>query len=163
MRFCVDYQQLNSVTKKDTYALTRIDDLLDQLENSCFFSTLELAAGYWQICMAPEAHKKTAFVTHQGLYEFEVMPFGLTNAPAAFQHLMQQLLLHLTPKGGAEFVNVYIDNVIVFSSSLEDHLEHLRKVVCKLMEAGLKLKPSKCHFARGEVEYFGFLVTRDTV
>ena len=93
--------------------------------------------------MAPEAQEKTAFITHQGLYELEVMPFGLTNAPAAYQRLMQQLLLPLNPKVGAEFVNVYVD-VIVFSSSLEDHLEHLRKVVSKLMEAGLKLKPSKC-------------------
>ena len=93
--------------------------------------------------MAPEAQEKTAFITHQGLYELEVMPFGLTNAPAAYQRLMQQLLLPLNPKLGAEFVNVY-DDVIVFSSSLEDHLEHLRKVVSKLMEAGLKLKPSKC-------------------
>ena len=87
------------------------------------------------------------------------MPFGLTNAPAAFQRLMQQLLLLLNPKMGAEFVNVYVDDVIVFSSSLEDHLEHLRKVVSKLMEAGLKLKPSKCHFTMAEVEYLGFLVT----
>ena len=94
--------------------------------------------------MAPEAQEKTAFITHQGLYEIEVMPFGLTNAPAAYQRLMQQLLLPLNPKMGAEFVNVYVDDVIVFSSSLEDHLEHLRKVVSKLMEAGLKLKPSKC-------------------
>ena len=159
MRFCVDYRQLNLVTKKDTYPLPRIDDRLDQLGNARFFSTLDLAAGYWQIRMAPEAQEKTAFVTHQGLYEFEVMPFGLTNAPAAFQRLMEQILLPLNPKHGAEFVNVYVDDVIVFSSSLEDHLEHLCQVVCKIMEAGLKLKPSKCHFARAEVEYLGFLVT----
>ena len=77
--------------------------------------------------MAPEAQEKTTFITHQGLYEFEVMPFGLTNAPAAYQRLMQQLLLPLNPKMGAEFVNVYVDDVIVFSSSLEDHHEHLHK------------------------------------
>ena len=85
--------------------------------------------------MAPEAQEKTAFITHQGLHEFELMPFGLINAPAAFHCLMQQLLLPLNPKMGAEFV----DDVIVFSSSLEDHLKHLRKVVSKLMKAGLKL------------------------
>ena len=139
--------------QSETYPLPRIDDLLDQLGNARFFSTLDLAAGYWQICMAPEAQEKTVFVTHQGLYEFEVMPLGLTNAPAAFQRLMQQILLPLNPKHAAEFVNVYVDEVIVFSSSLEDQLEHLRQVVCKIMEAGLKLKPSKCHFARAEVEY----------
>ena len=158
-RFCVDYRQLNSVTKKDTYPLPRIDDLLDQLGKARFFTTLDLAAGYWQIRMAPEAREKTAFATHRGLYEFEVMPFGLTNAPAAFQRLMQQILLPLNPKHGVEFVNVYIDDVIVFSASLEDHLNHLQQVISKLREAGLKLKPSKCHFARAEVEYLGFLVT----
>ena len=82
--------------------LHRIDDLLDQFGNAHFFSTLE--AGYWQICMAPEAQEKTAFVTHQGLYEFKVMPFGVTIAPAAFQHIMQQILLPLNSKHGAEFV-----------------------------------------------------------
>ena len=87
------------------------------------------------------------------------MPFGLTNAPAAFQRLMQQILLPLNPRHGVEFVNVYVDDIIIFSSSLEDHLNHLRQVVSKLLEAGLKLKPSKCHLARAEVEYLGFQVT----
>ena len=86
------------------------------------------------------------------------MPFGLTNAPAAFQRLMQQILLPLNPRHGVEFVNVYVD-IIIISSSLEDHLNHLRQVVSKLLEAGLKLKPSKCHFARAEVDYLGFQVT----
>ena len=159
MRFCVDYRQLNSLTKKDTFPLPRIDDLLDQLGKAQFFSTLDLASGYWQIRMAPEAQEKTAFVTHRGLFEFRVMPFGLTNAPAVFQRLMQQLLMPLNPKNGVEFVNVYIDDVIVFSSTLEEHLEHLKLVISRLVEAGLKLKPAKCHFARAEVEYLGHLVT----
>ena len=158
-RFCIDYRKLNAVTKKDTHPLPRIDDLLDQLGKARYFSTLDLAAGYWQICMAAESQEKTAFATHRGLYEFTVMPFGLTNAPAAFQRLMQQILLPLNPRDGPEFVNVYIDDVIVFSSTLEEHLDHLHQVISTLMNAGLKLKPNKCHFARKEVEYLGFLVT----
>lgn len=158
-RFCIDYRKLNAVTKKDTHPLPRIDDLLDQLGKARYFSTLDLAAGYWQIRMAADSREKTAFVTHRGLYEFMVMPFGLTNAPAAFQRLMQQILLPLNPSDDPEFVNVYIDDVIVFSPTLEEHLGHLQQVISTLLDAGLKLKPNKCHFAREEVEYLGFLVT----
>ena len=124
-RFCVDYRELNAITKADTFPLPRIDDLLDQLGRSHYFTTLDLASGYWQIKVSPESREKTAFVTPQGLFEFRVMPFGLTNAPAVFQRLMQRVLMGLNPAGGKDFVAVYIDDVLVFSHSLEDHLEHL--------------------------------------
>ena len=114
-RFCVDYRHLNAVTKADTYPLPRIDDLLDQLGCCKFFSTLDLASGYWQIHVDPESQEKTAFVTPQGLHEFKVMPFGLTNAPAVFQRLMQRLLTGLKPPSGPDFVAVYIDDLLVFS------------------------------------------------
>ena len=158
-RFCVDYHHLNSLTKSDTYPLPRIDDLLDQLGQCKYFSTLDLASGYWQIRVARESREKTTFVTPQGLFEFLVMPFGLTNAPAAFQRLMQRVLAGLNPDAGPDFVAVYIDDVLVFSRTVEDHLNHLRAVIQRIMEAGLKLKPSKCHFAQREVEYLGHLVT----
>lgn len=158
-RFCVDYRELNAVTKPDTFPLPRIDDLLDQLSASRYFSTLDLASGYWQIRMDPGSVEKTAFVTPQGLYEFRVMPFGLTNAPGVFQRLMERVLARLNPVDGPDFVVVYIDDVLVFSRTLEEHLEHLRLVIQRIQEAGLKLKPTKCHFIRKEVEYLGHIIT----
>ena len=120
-RFCIDCRHLNVVTKCDTYPLPRIDDLLDQLGHCKYFSTLDLASGYWQIRVAAESREKTAFVTPNGLYEFLVMPFGLTNAPAVFQRLMQKVISGLNPEAGSDFVAVYIDDVLVFSRTIEEH------------------------------------------
>ena len=158
-RFCIDYRELNKVTKADTYPLPRIDDILDQLGRSHYFSTLDLAAGYWQIRVHASSQEKTAFSTPQGLYEFRVMPFGLTNAPAVFQRLMERTLRGLNPDEGPDFVVVYIDDVLVFSRTLEEHLKHLRAVIERLQSVGLKLKPTKCHFVREQVEYLGHLIT----
>ena len=160
-RFCVDYRGLNAVTRADSYPLPRIEDLLDQLGKSTYFSSIDLASGFWQIRMHPDSQEKTAFTTLQGLFEFRVMPFGLTNAPAVFQRLMQQVVTPLNPRAGPDFVSVYIDDILVFSSNLEKHLEHLRIVFKKLAEVGLKLKPSKCRFAQKELEYLGHVVSRD--
>jgi len=125
LRFCVDYRGLSSVTKKDTFPLPRIDDLLDQVGHSHYFSTLDLASGYWQIAMHPDSQEKTAFITHSGLYAFKVMPFGLCNTPSAFQRLMDRVLCGLNPEGGSKFVAVYLDDVLIFSPTLEEHLIHL--------------------------------------
>ena len=124
-RFCIDYRHLNAVTKCDTCPLPRIDYLLDQLGHCKYFSTLDLASGYWQIRVAAESREKTAFVTPNGLYEFLVMPFGLTNAPAVFQRLMQKVISGLNPEAGLDFVAFYIDDVLVFSRTVEEHLWHL--------------------------------------
>ena len=154
-RFCVDYRRLNSVTKMDVYPLPRIDDMLDQLCNNRFFTTLDLATGYWQVKVEASSQEKTAFTTHAGLYEFMVMPFGLCNAPATFQRLMEQVLHGLVGKSCL----VYLDDVLVLGRDLEEHLANTRTVWTRLYQAGLRLKPSKCQLAKEEVEYLGFRVS----
>lgn len=137
----------NEVTK-DTFPLPRIDDLLEQLGQARYFSTFDLATGYWQIQVAPESRAKMAFMAHRGLYKFNVMLFGLTNAPAIFQHLVQEILTGLNSDDGPEFVCAYIDDIIIFSRTLKEHMSHLQLVINCLMEAGLKLNPEKCRFTR---------------
>ena len=152
MRFCVDYHRLNAATKMDVYPLPRVDDQLDLLSRSRYFTTLDLVTGYWQVSMAPESQEKTAFITHSGLYEFTVMPFGLCNAPATFQRLMETVLARTS-------CMVYIDDILVVGKTFEDHLLNLRKVFDRLREAGLRLKPTKCHLAKHQVKYLGYIVS----
>ena len=124
-----------------------------------YFSTLNLASGFWQIRVHPDSQEKIAFVIPQSLLKFKVMPFGLCNDPAVFQRLMQCVLMGFNPAEGPDFVSVYIDDVLVFSRTLKEHLEHLRLVITRLAEANLKLKPIKCRFVCKEVEYLGHLIT----
>ena len=158
-RFCVDYRRLNAKTKMDVFPLPHIDDTLDLLSQTKFFTTLDLASGYWQVQMDSNSQEKTAFVTHSGLYEFCVMPFGLCNAPSTFQRLMEAVLSGLA----RECCMVYIDDILVTGREFEDHLSNLRKVLERLRSAGLKLKPQKCFFGSGQVEYLGYVVSRDGI
>ena len=145
-RLCVD---LNSVTTKDSYPLPRVDDNLDALGGAQYFSVLDLASGYWQVKMDERDRQKTAFVCDRGLYELNVMPFGLTNAPGTFQRLMDLVLV------GIQGVSclVYLDDVIVYSRTFEEHLKKLEGVVQCLQKAGLKLQPVKCHFGKRVVVF----------
>lgn len=155
MRFCIDYRRLNEVTLKDAYPLPRIDDSLDSLSGAQWFSTLDLASGYWQVELDPEDQAKTAFVTRSGLYEFKVLPFGLCNAPPLFERLMEQVLMGLQ----WESCLIYLDDIIVFGNSFEQEMSRLRVVFTRLKTAGLKLKPSKCHLFQKEVLYLGHKVS----
>ncbi|GFX27079.1 hypothetical protein TNCV_439851 [Trichonephila clavipes] len=158
-RFCVDYRKLNSVTKKDVYPLPRIDDTLDCLKGAMFFSSMDLRSGYWQIEIDEADREKTAFITPEGLYEFKVMPFGLCNAPATFERMMDNLLRHFK----WTMCLCYLDDIIVFSETFEDHLIRLRLVLKCLQEAGLKLNSKKCLFAAQEVKILGHLVSSNGV
>ena len=158
-RFCVDFRKVNSMTQKDAYPLPRIDEALEALTGSQFFTTLDLASGYWQVEMEEADRKKTAFSTREGHFEFNVMPFGLTNAPATFQRLMECVLAGLT----YEQCLIYLDDIVVFSVTFDQHLERLKMVFHHLAEAGLKLKPSKCHFAKSEIRYLGHIVLRQGI
>ena len=158
-RFCVDYRRLNALTKTDVYPLPRIEDYLDALSGVRYFSTLDLAARYWQVPMHPDSVEKTAFVSHAGSYEFLVMPFGLKNAPATFQRLMANVLAGLPQRVCMD----YIDDILVVGQTFEEHLENLRTVLQRLREAGLKLKPSKCDLLKTEVQYLGYVVSADGI
>ena len=155
-RFCVDYRRLNNSTKKDTFPLPRIDDSLNSLSGQAWFSTLDLASGYWQVRLSEDAKPKTAFATHSGLFQFNVMPFGLCNAPATFERLMSQVMRGLHWKRCL----VYIDDILVFGSDFESALHSLELVLIRVAEYGLQLKSTKCNLVRTSVPFLGHIVGR---
>ncbi|CAL1353211.1 unnamed protein product [Linum trigynum] len=155
MRLCIDYRKLNKATIKNRYPLPRIDDLFDQLQGARVFSKIDLRSGYHQLRVADGSVPKTAFRTRYGHYEFLVMPFGLTNAPAAFMALMNRVLHEYLDK----FVIVFIDDILIYSRSKEEHEEHLRVVLQKLKEEKLYAKFSKCDFWLEEVLFLGHMIS----
>jgi len=155
----VDYRKLNSATVKDSYPLPRIDDSIDALSGSCWFSTLDLASGYWQVEVEERDRPKTAFTTGSGLYQFTVMPFGLCNAPATFERLMERVLSGLP----WEVCLLYLDDIIVHAKTFKAELERLRSVFARLREAGLKLSPKKCHLFKKRVVFLGHVVSEEGV
>ena len=153
------YRKLNTVTKKDCYPIPRIDETIDKLGKAKVFTTLDLKSGYWQVAMADSDKEKTAFTTRSGHWQFTVMPFGLCNAPATFQRLMDLVL----DEYKFEFVLVYLDDIIIYSNTFEDHLLHLDSVFKKIQEAGLTLKFDKCTFAASELKFLGHIITEKGV
>ena len=159
MRFCVDYRKLNNTTIKDSYPLPRIDSCLESLGGSYYFSTLDLRTGYWQTELQPEDADKTAFVTRSGQYRFTVLSMGLANAPGQFQRLMDLILAGLT----FECCLVYLDDIICYSRTFEEHLTRLGTIFDRLAKANLKLKASKCQLFQTEVHFLGHIVSRQGI
>ena len=159
LRLCIDYRGLNKVTIKNKYPLPRIDELLDQLEGATWFSKIDLASGYHQIPIAEKDVQKMAFRTRYGHFEFVVMPFGLTNAPAAFMGMMNNVF--------REYVDLcmiaFIDDILIYSRSKEEHDWHLRIVLEKLREHKLYAKLSKCSFWQRKIGFLGHVITEDGV
>ena len=158
IRLCVDYRRLNAMTQVDAYPMPRIDDILDQVGQARYITTLDLAKGYWQVPVAKEDRPKTVFITPRGLYQFKMMPFGLCGAPATFQRMMDQVIRRMH-----KFASAYLDDLIIFSTTWEDHLTHLKAVLSRLQELGLTTKPSKCQFAMTECTYLGHVVGNGVV
>jgi hypothetical protein len=154
-RFCVDYRHLNAPTVKFKYPVPIIDELLDELHGACWFSSLDLRAGFHQILLKPGEEFKTTFQTHIGHFEFKVMAFGLTEAPGTFQRAMNTTLAPVLRKCAL----VFFDDILVYSATLDDHLRHLQQVFELLEVDQWKIKLSKCTFAQNQVSYLGHLIS----
>jgi hypothetical protein len=154
-RFCVDYRKLNEITVKNKFPMPIIDEFLDELAGSTYFSKLDMASGFHQIRMAEKDELNTAFKTHHGHFQFRVMPFGLTNAPATFQCLMNAIFQQHMRR----FVLIFMDDILVYSPTLESHVDHLEEVFSILQQHQLYAKKSKCSFATNQISYLGHIIS----
>ncbi|GBG86031.1 hypothetical protein CBR_g40932 [Chara braunii] len=159
LRMCIDYRGLNAITVKNVEPLPRIDDLLDRVQGCRYFTKIDLKSGYHQIEVHPDDQYKTTFRTRYGHDKFIVMPFGLTNAPATFQRCMNDLFRPWLDR----FVVVYLDVILVFGKTLEEHQGHLRQVLEKLREANFKINAKKCEWAKTQVLYLGHVLDGDGI
>lgn len=157
-RFCVDFRALNKITKKYARPLPVIDDILASLGSARYFSKLDLKSGYWQVKLHDDDKEKSAFTCHKGLFHFNVMPFGLANAPGIFQELMSVVL-----QGQEDFALAYLDDILIFSNTVEDHIKHIDRVLSSLRKHNLKLKPAKCEFFKKETQYLGFNISKEGI
>ena len=158
-RFCLDYRKLNNATKSDPYPIPRMDTLLSKLGNASFISKLDLRKGYWQVEMEESSIPYTAFICDEGKYEFLRMPFGLKTAPSIFQRFANQLL----GEARGVFADAYLDDIIIYSCSWDDHLQHIRYVLERLREAKITLNVGKCEFGKTSIKYLGFVITTNGV
>ena len=162
LRFCCDFRYLNAVTIKDAYPIPRIDESLSKLGDAKFFTTLDLGSAFWQVPLRKQDREKTGFACELGLFQWKRMPFGLCSATATFQRLMAQALTSVTKKYG-NLIMCYVDDVVIATPTLEDHIERLEEVFSCMKQAGLKCKPSKCEILRDSIKYLGRLVDKHGV
>ena len=162
LRFCCDFRYLNAVTIKDAYPIPRIDESLSKLGDAKFFTTLDLGSDFWQVPLRKKDREKTGFACELGLYQWKRMPFGLCNATATFQRMMAQALTRVTKKYG-NLVMCYVDDVVIATPTMEDHIDRLDEVFGCMKRAGLKCKPSKCEILRDSIKYLGRMVDRHGV
>ena len=155
LRCCIDFRQVNDITRKDAYPLPRTDQCLDAMNGSCWFSTFDLRSGFHQVALAAEDADKTAFITRRGMYRFRTMPFGLCNAVATFQRLMDLALTGLN----FEICLAYLDDIILHSKTLEEHLHRLEMLLQRLQGVNLKLKPNKCSLMQKKVVFLGHVIS----
>ena len=159
LRFCCDFRKVNDASRKDSYPLPRISEVISTLSGARVFSTLDLKSGYHQIEMNPEDSPKTAFSTQFGLFEWKVMPMGLSGSPSTFQRLMDLLMTGLAWRG----VLVYLDDLLIFGRNHDEHYSNLREVLTRLRGANLKLSPKKCHILKSKVTYLGHVIQNGEV
>ena len=153
---------MNAVTIKDAYPIPRIDESLSKLEDANFFTTLDLGSAFWQLPLRKQDREKTGFACELGLFQWKRMPFGLCSATATFQRLMAQALTNVTKKYG-NLIMCYVDDVVIATPTLKDHLERLDEVFTCMKQAGLKCKPSKCEILRDSIKYLGHHVDKHGV
>ncbi|CAF0917660.1 unnamed protein product [Rotaria sordida] len=158
-RFVIDYRQLNNITERDSYPLPRIEETLNRLNGNNYFSKLDLKTGYHQIPIHSSDKEKTTFVTYNGMFQFNVMPQGLKNAPSSFQRIMYELLVNTR----WDFCLVYIDDVIIFSRTFDQHVTHLNEVFSVLYNANLQLNPQKCSLIQYEINYLGHTINQQGI
>ncbi|CAF4152957.1 unnamed protein product, partial [Rotaria sordida] len=151
MRFCIDYRRLNAITIKDAFPLPRIDEIFDQLSDATYYTKFDFKSGYFQVPLSKEDRPKTAFSTRDNHYQFTVLPQGITNGPATFQRVIN----HILGPTRWKYALAYIDDVIIYSKTFEEHLSHLNEICQILKEARFRLNPEKCEIARTQTDYLG--------
>src|SRR6266542_4008557 len=157
IRFCVDYKKTNAITIVDAHSLPVVNDTINKIGEKKFYTSIDLASGYWQVEVDENSQDITAFVIPWRLYQFNVMPFRLTNAPATFQRLMNYVLHDYLN----DFVVVYLDDILVCLDTFDEHINHLRKVFIKLREANLIIKLKKCKFGQRKIKFLGHTIGTD--
>ena len=156
-RLCVNFQKLNHITRLDRFPMPLARDLFDTFGGAKFFSRLDMASGFHQLKIHPDSRHKTSFVCICGSFQWLKLPFGLCNAPAAFSRAMQKVLAPL----GTSFVLNFMDDIVIFSKTFHEHLDHIRTVLSRLRQVNMKLKPKKCEFCKSKLEFLGYVVSKE--